>query len=99
MPKHRSYTAEFKFAVVLALLTGTKSRAELCREHKIHPNLLDTWRVQFEAKGASIFDRPDTSAAEAHVAELERTVGRMTMELEIPKKALSLLPARNGRPS
>jgi transposase len=97
MPKHRTYTAEFKFSLVLALLTGTKSRADLCREHKIHPNLLDSWRSQFETKGSTIFERPDTSAADAHIAELERVVGRMTMDLEIQKKALALLPARTGK--
>jgi transposase len=37
MIHRRQFTAEFKAQVVLELLSGAKSSAELCREHQIGP--------------------------------------------------------------
>jgi len=38
--KYRSFSPEFKFRVVLEVLTGAKRPAEVCREHQIADSVL-----------------------------------------------------------
>jgi len=40
----RHFTPEFKTRVVLDLLTGVQSQAEICRKHTLSPNLVALWR-------------------------------------------------------
>ena len=53
--KRRSFTAEFKFQVVMELLTGQKRRVELVREHQLSDSTLERWVQQFRERGAEIF--------------------------------------------
>jgi transposase len=83
------YTAESKAKVVLQVLTGGKAPSKICRTHKLNANLLNCWRKEFLEQAASIFDRGEASnEAEQKIAELERRAGRLTVPLEIAKKAL-----------
>lgn len=86
--KRRTFTPEFKFQVVMELLTGQKRPVELCREHQLHDSTLNRWVQQFRERGAEIFapDGQGNSVDQARIAELERMVGRLTMELEAEKK-------------
>jgi len=95
----RQYTAEFKAKVVLQVLSGEKTASELCRAHKLNPNVLSRWRKEFLEQAPSIFERGEAGHAhEQTIAELERLVGQLTVQLEIAKKASSYLnPDRNGR--
>ncbi len=98
--KRRAFTASFKAQVVLSLLTGTKTQAELCREHELSPNLLAQWKDAFLANAAAAFQSREQNSAEAtRVAELERALGRATLENEILKKASSLLNPNGGKRS
>ena len=40
--KRRQYTAEFKAKLVLQVLGGEKIAVELCRAHKLNPNVLES---------------------------------------------------------
>jgi transposase len=95
----RQYSAEFKAKVVLQVLTGEKTSSEICRTHKLNANVLNRWRKEFLEQAVSIFERDATdSEAEQKIAELERLVGQLTVQLEIAKKASNYLtPERNGR--
>lgn len=102
MTHRRQFTAEFKAQVILELLTGAKSSAELCREHQIASSVLADWKAIFLARMASIFEHPDQSPNHdsARTAELERLVGRLTLENDILKKATNILhqhAKRHGR--
>jgi transposase len=101
MSKRRKFTSEFKAQVVLALLSGIKSSAELCREHHLAPQVLGQWKSLFLERASSVFGREEASTQDAvRIAELERLVGRLTLEAEILKKATSLVPVpstTNGR--
>lgn len=91
----RTFTAAFKAEVVLALLTGVKTQAEICREHELSPTLLSQWKEAFLSNASAAFEtREENSADTARVAELERALGRATLENEILKKASSLLSQR-----
>jgi len=92
MTKRRSFTAEFKARVVLEDLMGIKDRAELCREHRLRPQLLGRWRREFTERAPEIFATERKCENEhARVADLERMVGRLTMELDMAKKASDIL--------
>jgi transposase len=102
MPKRRrrSFTPQFKAQVVLEVLSGQRSASESARQHKLKPELISRWKdVALEG----LFEGDDQrSRDQDRIAELERMVGRLTMELEVAKKALAWLPSalrRDGRSS
>ncbi len=99
--KRRKFTPEFKAKVVLEVLTGVKSGAEACREYQLHPQVLGRWKTHLLAEAATLFaTATQQQEQEQRVAELERLVGRLTMELEMAKKAssyFSLGSTRNDR--
>jgi transposase len=105
MPKRRrrTFTAEFKAQVVLEVLAGQKSQAEVARQHKLKPELIARWKeIALEGLETLFQGGEQRSQDQDRIAELERMVGRLTMELEVAKKASVLLPAalrRDGRSS
>jgi transposase len=98
MTKHRSFTPEFKAQVVLEVLTGIRSASEACQHYQLKPEMLSRWKAQFLERAATVFEREDqNNPALVRVAELERLVGRLTLELEVSKKASSLLEGHLSR--
>ena len=98
MSKRRKFSPQFKSQVVLQLLSGERSMAELCREHQLTAQMIGNWKQQFLAGATQAFESDATNSAEQErIAELERMVGRLTMELEIAKKASSLLDGLRGK--
>lgn len=98
MKKRRKFTAEFKAEVVLEVLTGVKSTAEACRAYQLHVQQLGQWKRQFLQQAATIFStNQPNDEAEQRVAELERLVGQLTMELSIAKKASNILNSQLSR--
>ena len=101
MPKHREFKPAQKSRAVLQVLTGQKSAAQICRELQIRENLLSRWKKQFIDQASLVFEK-ESASDDGRVAELERLVGRLTLELEASKKASQLLTSqasRNGRSS
>lgn len=94
MRKRRRFTREFKAQVVLDILTGRQSPAEACRKHALSPNLLSLWKAHFLQRASSLF-QPDEQrdGDQARIAELERMLGRATLQIEVLKKASTLLAA------
>lgn len=101
MTQRRTFTAEFKTQVVLDLVSGAYSTAELCQQHQLNPQVLARWKTEFLKRAPLVFEQDQKRSAEQErIAELERLVGRITMELDIAKKASGVLSfplSRNGR--
>ena len=97
----RSFTAEFKAQAVLEAISGVKSSAEICRQHNIKPQLLSQWKRHFLEHASSLFESSQRHSDEhARIEELERVLGQKTLEVEILKKASSILQShldRSGR--
>lgn len=94
----RKFTAEFKAEVVLDILTSGKSLSQASREHGIKDSVLSRWKQEFLDRAPQVFDleaiRDERSE---RIIELERMVGRLTMELDLAKKFSSFLSSRpNG---
>jgi transposase len=96
MTHRRQFTAEFKAQVVIELLSGAKSSAELCREHQIAASVLADWKAIFLRCASAVFDHPELRHDQdaTRVAELERLVGRLALENDILKKATNILHQR-----
>lgn len=87
MAKRRTFTPDFKAQVVLEELTGVKSKAEICRERLLKPQIFSHWRTEFLDRAPEIFaTNPSRGDEQERIAELERMVGRLTMQLEAAKK-------------
>ena len=96
MPKRRrrAFTPQFKAQIVLEVLSGLKSQAEVARQHKLKPELVARWKDTALDGMETLFQGGEQrSQDQDRIAELERMVGRLTMELEVAKKASALLPS------
>jgi transposase len=98
MGKHKQYDAELKTKVVLEVLKGQQTLAQICREYEVSADLVCHWRDVFLQRAPQAFVDPRTNGKatqdQERIAELERMVGRLTMELDASKKASRLLPSR-----
>ena len=93
MAKRRRFTAKFKAEVVREALTGDSSQAELCRRYNLSETQVSTWKHQLLENVETFFESADkqSSDAEERMAQLEQLVGRLTLALEIQKKASTVL--------
>jgi transposase len=85
--KYRRFTQDFKRSIIEQLLSETVGPAELCRRHSISSGLLYTWKRQYAA--GKLNAEPSREAElVARVQELERLLGKVTLENEFLKKAV-----------
>ena len=85
-PTRRQFTPQQKLEVVMALVRGDKQLTALAREHGVDHTTIYRWRDQVQAGAIDALagqrQAPD-AAAEARIRELERALGRKTLECEI----------------
>ena len=94
MAKRRTFTPEFKAELVLEVLSGATSQAEVCRQHNINENQLSQWKRQLLENAPLLFestDKQSSEVSEKRIAHLEQLVGRMAVALDIQKKLLTWL--------
>lgn len=98
MDKHKHYDAALKTKIVLEVLKGQQTLAQICREYEVSADLVCHWRDVFLERAPQAFADPrssgKTTGEQERIAELERMIGRLTMELDASKKASKLLPSR-----
>jgi transposase-like protein len=100
--KRRTFSAEFKLDTVLEGVRGEKTIAQICREREITDSLYYKWRDLFYDRAVAIFNdgrqaEQRNNDLEGQIADLERIIGRLTVENEILKKARSWLDTQRGR--
>src|SRR5262244_3515071 len=94
----RVFSPEFKRSQVQRILTGEKTLAELSRELDVSPSVVRNWKRHYEA-GAStavaanedVVPASQLREAYARIRELERALGRKTMEVEILRTAQEIV--------
>ena len=91
--KRRTFSPEFKAEVVLEALRGESSEAELCQRYNLSEEQLSKWKQQLLENAASLFESRDKSskAATERIVQLEQHVGRLTVAVDIHKKAAAWL--------
>jgi len=86
--KRREFTKEFKLQVIAEVDAG-KPQAQAAREHQVTANTIAKWRKQLRQHKEHAFSgRGKAYTDEARISELERMVGRLTMENDLLKKVL-----------
>ena len=87
MRYRRSFSNEFKRRIVEDIISGTATTATLCRRHNLAYPVITRWKKDY-AKG-KLDNEPSTDAGyQEKISQLERMVGRLTMENDVLKKAL-----------
>ena len=90
----RVFSTDFKRAAVQRVVTGEKTVAELSRELDIAPSVIRSWK-RFAEAGATtavqahedVVPASHLREADAKIRDLERALGRKTMEVEILRAA------------
>ena len=85
--KRRRFTQDFKRSIVEQLLSETVGPAQLCRRYNLSSGQLYTWKRQY-ADGKLNPEPSREAELEARVHELERLLGKVTLENEFLKKAV-----------
>ena len=90
MAERKHYTGEFKARVVLEMLSGQKGLMQASRDYGIKDTILSRWKQEFLERAPQLFkgEKAEDTQAEKRIAELERMVGKLTLELDLTKKAL-----------
>jgi transposase len=90
----RLFTTEFKRARIARVLGGEITQAEPVREMDVSPSVVRKWKRLFEhgSEGAvqangDVVPAQQIRDAERRIGELERALGRKTMEVEILQAA------------
>jgi len=94
MRERRRFSAAFKREVVGELLSGACSLAQLSRRHDVSSGLILYWKKRYEETGLAEGPSQSEKRSLARIAELERMVGRLTMENELLKKAVEYTARR-----
>ncbi len=98
MVKRRKFSAEYKARLVLELLSGQRSAADIARKAHIKDTRLDEWKAQCLDRAPLIFSEPQPSHEwEQQVAELERLIGQLPVANEVLKKASRWLQRMSQR--
>ena len=69
---------------------GQSSQAELCRKHNLSADQLSKWKHQLVDNAATLFESTDKHAND-HSERIAQLVGRLTIALDIQKKASTWL--------
>jgi transposase len=89
MKERRKFDPEFKVRVVLELISGQKGLMQASREYGIKDTVLSRWKQEFLERASQVFEEPKAADhMEERIAELERMVGKLTMQLDMAKKVL-----------
>lgn len=101
--RRRRFTTEQKLAIVAESMQPGMSMSYVARQHGLSPSLVFRWRRLMSEGGREAVRADDdvVPAAEARrleerVRELERLLGRKTMEVEILKEALDLARSKKA---
>ena len=104
MSTHRRFSSQFRLHVVQQILSGQKSRADLCREYDLAPRVVGRWKAAYLQQGEQAFVQQSPTAQELsepkRMRELERLCGQLSLENALLKKALgkTRLPQPSAMP-
>lgn len=88
----RNWTNNQKFKIVLETFNRDKQLVEIQRQFNLAPSVLHRWRKHFTDFGPEIFNLQSKRENPYHkIEDLENIIGKITVENQILKKALSSL--------
>lgn len=101
--RRRRYTLDQKMAVLAEAGQPGMSISFVARKHGIAPSLLFGWRRRMAEGGKEavraddeVVSREELRAAQKRIRELERVLGKKTLENEILREAVKVAHEKNG---
>ncbi len=101
--RRRRWSAEEKARIVQETYAPGMSVSLVARQHGIAPNQLFSWRRLYAegalsavGAGEEVVPASDYRALQHQVRELQRLLGKKTLETEILREALDLVQPKNG---
>jgi len=92
--QRKTWSTEVKEAIVLSVLRGGVSTAEVARQHGVNESLVHTWKANFLDAGRARLagERQDNAQAalERENDRLKRIVAEKELELDISRKVRRL---------
>lgn len=90
--KRRTLNPSFKFQVVTEILQNQQKQVEIARQYDLDPKVVSLWKRQFLQRGPGIFAHSNQDKQkDKKVEDLEKLIGRQTIEIQFLKKVLSRL--------
>ena len=92
--KRNKYSKGVKAKVVLEVLKGQKTTAEIASLYKVHPNQISKWKKKvLEALPEIFMNKPLNTPQQDNelVAELYQQIGQLKVELDWLKKKSGLI--------
>ncbi|MCK4321897.1 transposase [candidate division WOR-3 bacterium] len=100
MGRPSKWSSEEKVRIVLTGIRGDKSIAQICRDHEISETTYYKWMDKFIEGAKEAFrgriNGSREKALKAKISELQRIIGKITVENEILKKTEEMIKG-NGR--
>ena len=91
MKIRRTFSQEFKKETAEAVISGKAVPLELSRKYGISPVIISRWKKEYYAGKFFENKSQDYARFEIRVKELERMVGRLTMENDTLKEIVKLV--------
>lgn len=84
MRKNKNYSKEYKFKVVLEMVRGDLTTAEIISKYQVASSVLHRWKKQLLENGPKIFETSSSSAKkpsdDVEIEKLHATIGRLKVE-------------------
>lgn len=88
MRSRRKFSNAFKRQVVEELLAKISTKAQICRRHDLSYGVVQRWEEVYAQGRLTEEPGPERREQSHRIAELERMVGKLTMENDLLKKAV-----------
>jgi len=99
--RRRRWSVEEKLAMVRESLEQGKTVSMVARQHGVNPNQLFQWRKLYQdgslsavSAGEEVVPASELSEALRQIKELQRMLGKKTMENEILREAVEVMKSR-----
>jgi len=99
MRVRRTFSQEFKRETTEAIVSGKVSQLEVSRKYGISPVIISRWKKEYYSGKFFKNTNPDYARLSIKIKELERMVGRLTMENDTLKEIVKLVePQKKASP-
>jgi len=98
--KRKKYSRQFKLKVALEAVKEQETINEIASPYQVHPTQIRNWKTKLVEEGPTVFGRNlarQLQAQENRETELYEQIGRLKMELELPKKSYPIRYMRSAR--
>jgi transposase len=91
MRQRRTFDREFKREITEEVVSGKISQLEVSRKYNISPVVISRWKKEYYLGKFFENTNPDYARLQVKIKELERMVGRLTMENDVLKEMVKLV--------